>query len=74
MRVQVVDTVGMEEGLRSAFLINMASPSMKLDDIIEIRGDSPSFEDELRSWCTWARKTLLSVEQDGLMTKMRIQF
>ena len=74
MRVQVIDTVGMEEGIRSAFLINLAAPSMTFDDVIEIRGDSPTFENELRWWCEWSRKTLLSVEQDRFVTKVRIQF
>ncbi|MBW1896539.1 MAG: hypothetical protein JRI47_05735 [Deltaproteobacteria bacterium] len=73
MRVPVIDTVGME-GFRSVFLVNLAAPNIKLDDIIEVWGDSPNFEDELRLWCMWSRKTLLSVEQEALITKMRIQF
>ena len=73
MRVQVLDTVGME-GHRSAFLIALAAPGMKLGDIIEVWGDRPGFENELRLWCRWSRKTLLSVVQEALMTKIRIQF
>ena len=73
MRVQVIDTVGME-GYRSAFFIDLAAPGMKLGDIIEIWGDSPTFENELRLWCKWSRKTLLSVEHEALKTKIRIQF
>ena len=73
MRVPIIDTIGME-GLRSVFLVNLAALGMKLGDVIEVWGDCPSFEDELRVWCMWSRKTLLSVEQEALITKMRIQF
>ena len=73
MRVQVLDTVGME-GRRSAFLINLAAPSLRSGDVVEVWGDCPTFENELRWWCTWSKKTLLSVEQEALKTKMRIQF
>jgi TusA-related sulfurtransferase len=73
MRVQTIDTVGME-GHRSAFLADLAAPGMKPGDIIEIWGDSPTFENELRLWCKWSRKTVLSVEHESLKTKIRIQF
>jgi len=73
MRVQILDTVGME-GHRSAYLLDLAAPGMKSGDIIEVLGDCCTFENELRLWCKRSKKTLLSVEPDWLTTKIRIQF
>ena len=73
MRVQVIDTVGLK-GHRSALMANLASPGMKMGDILEIWGDCPTFEKELRFWCKIMRKSLLSIEQEALVTKIQIQF
>jgi len=73
MRLQIIDTVGME-GHRSAFMADLAAPGIKSGDIIEVWGDCHTFENELRLWCRWSKKTLLSVERDSLKTRIRIQF
>jgi tRNA 2-thiouridine synthesizing protein A len=48
---------------------------MKPGDILEVRGDCPTFERDIRSWCERLHKPLLAVinEEEG-RTKMQIQF
>jgi TusA-related sulfurtransferase len=47
---------------------------MKVGDILEVWGDCPTLEEELRFWCKITRKTLHSVERDSLMKRIKIKF
>jgi TusA-related sulfurtransferase len=73
MRVQVIDALGLK-GFQSVIQVDVAAPGMKGGDILEVWGDCPSLEEELRFWCKITRKTLHSVEHDSLMKKIRIKF
>ncbi len=41
---------------------------------VEIVGDCPTFEKDVRVFCERRKKTLLGVERDGARTTIRIQY
>ena len=71
MGVEVLDTLGLkcpQPVLKIAVMV----PDMKSGDILEILGDCPTFEKDVRTWCERVRKVLLSVKDEGNNQK-RIQ-
>jgi tRNA 2-thiouridine synthesizing protein A len=74
MAVEVLDTLGMKCP-QPVLKIAVKSPDMKPGDILEILGDCPTFERDVRTWCKRLEKVLLSVEDDGGDKKtIQIQF
>jgi tRNA 2-thiouridine synthesizing protein A len=48
---------------------------MKHGDILEILGDCPTFEKDVRTWCERLNKVFLSVQEEGEARKrIQIQF
>jgi tRNA 2-thiouridine synthesizing protein A len=45
---------------------------MKQGDILEVLGDCPTFEKDVRTWCERLGKVFLSVKDEG-QNKKRIQ-
>jgi tRNA 2-thiouridine synthesizing protein A len=45
--------------------ITIAMPDMQPGDILEIKANCESFEDDVRAWCTRLNKTLLAVTTDS---------
>jgi len=45
---------------------------MKPGDLLEVVADCPTFEKDIREWCTRAKKTLLWVRDEGASNK-RVQ-
>ena len=55
--------------------ITVISPDMKSGDILEVVGDCPAFEKDVRAWCARLRKTLLFVaEEKGCRKRIQIRF
>ena len=74
MAVEVLDTLGLKCP-QPVLKIAVKAPDMKLGDILEVLGDCPSFERDMRTWCERLRKVLLSVKDDGNHKKtIQIQF
>lgn len=74
MGIEIVDTLGMK-GTRSLLKIALASPTIKPGDVLEVWGDCPSLEQNIRIWCGRVGKTLLSVQEDAkFRKKIRIRF
>jgi tRNA 2-thiouridine synthesizing protein A len=48
-------------------------PELSLGDVLEVSGDCPTFEDDMRKWCQRMGKTLLAVNQDGDAKVIRVQ-
>jgi tRNA 2-thiouridine synthesizing protein A len=42
--------------------------------VVEIVGDCPTFEKDIRTFCERRKKTLLSVRRDGAKTVIQIQY
>ena len=71
MAVEVLDTLGQrcpEPILRLA----VKAPDMKTGDILEILGNCPTFERDVRTWCDRLGKVFLSMMDEG-EGKKRIQ-
>ncbi len=48
---------------------------MKPGDILEVLGDCPTFEQDLRIWCERLRKVFLSIKDErGKAQRIQIQF
>lgn len=74
MAMEVLDTRGLKCP-QPVLKIAVKSPDMKPGDILEVTGDCPTFERDVRMWCERLGKVLLSVKNDGNDVKrIQIQF
>jgi tRNA 2-thiouridine synthesizing protein A len=71
MRIEVLDTLGLKSP-QPVLKIALKTADMKPGDILEVFGDCPTFEKDLRTWCHRLGKILLSVKDKG-GNKKRIQ-
>jgi tRNA 2-thiouridine synthesizing protein A len=74
MGIVRLDTQGMispEPMLKLAVI----APDMSEGEVLEIVGDSPTFEKDIRSWCDRLHKSIIYVKQQGEYKKrIAIQF
>ena len=49
-------------------------PEISEGDILEVSGDCPTFEEDVRKWCERMKKTLLAVNVEGTAKLIQIQF
>jgi TusA-related sulfurtransferase len=74
MAVRVLDTMGLkcpQPVLKIAVMV----PDMKEGDILEVLGDCPTFEKDVRTWCERLGRVILSLKYEGEKKKsIQIQF
>jgi tRNA 2-thiouridine synthesizing protein A len=74
MSVSVLDTIGLKCP-QPVLKIAVQAPNMRPGDILEILGDCPTFEKDVRTWCERLGKIFLSVKDEGEKAKrIQIQF
>jgi tRNA 2-thiouridine synthesizing protein A len=74
MPVQQLDTIGLKCP-QPVLKIAVAAADMTPGDILEVLGDCPTFERDVRTWCERLRRVFLSVTDDGTKGKrIQIQF
>ena len=74
MAVVVLDTLGVKCP-QPVLKLAVKAPTMKPGDILEVLGDCPTFERDLRAWCQRLRKVMLSVKEESETAKrIQIQF
>ena len=74
MTVEILDTLGLKCP-QPVLKIAVRAPDMKPGDILEVLGDCPTFEKDVRIWCERLGKVLLSVKDEGADKKaIQIQF
>ncbi len=73
MAVEVLDTLGLKCP-QPVLEIAVKAPDMQPGDILEIWGDCPTFEKDVRRWCERLGRVLLSVRDDGEKKIIQIQF
>jgi tRNA 2-thiouridine synthesizing protein A len=74
MAVKVLDTLGLKCP-QPVLKIAVQAPDMGLGDILEVLGDCPTFEKDLRIWCERLRKVFLSIKDEGgNAQRIQIQF
>jgi tRNA 2-thiouridine synthesizing protein A len=71
MRVELLDTLGLKCP-QPVIKIAVKAPDMKPGDILEVLGDCPTFEKDVRTWCERLGRGVLSVKDEG-QNKNRIQ-
>ena len=71
MEIEVLDTLGMKCP-QPILKIAVRAPDMNSGDILEVLGDCPTFERDVRVWCERLEKTFLSIRDEGSGRK-RIQ-
>jgi tRNA 2-thiouridine synthesizing protein A len=71
MGLQVLDTLGLKCP-QPVLKLAVRAPQVEPGDILEVLGDCPTFERDLKKWCERLGKTLLSVLDEG-EGKKRIQ-
>jgi tRNA 2-thiouridine synthesizing protein A len=74
MAVEILDTLGMKCP-QPVLKMAVKAPDMKPGDILEILGDCPTFERDVRAWCERLGKLVLSVkDEEGDKKTIQIQF
>jgi len=74
MVTEILDTTGLKCP-QPILKIATRSPEMRPGDILEVIGDCPTFEKDVRVWCERLHKTLLSMRSEGNgRMKCQIQF
>lgn len=74
MTLKVLDTAGLKCP-QPVLKIAVKAADMKLGDILEVIGDCPTFERDVRVWCERLNKTFLSIKNEGGYKKrIQIQF
>ena len=71
MAVETLDTLGLKCP-QPVLKIAVKAPDMKQGDILEVLGDCPTFEKDVRTWCERLGKIFLSIKNEG-GDKMKIQ-
>jgi tRNA 2-thiouridine synthesizing protein A len=71
MRLEVLDTLGLKCP-QPVLKLAVKGPDMKPGDILEILGDCPTFEKDIRTYCDRLGKVFLSVKDEGA-NKIRVQ-
>jgi len=74
MAVQTLDTLGLKCP-QPVLKLAVRATEVGRGDVLEILGDCPTFERDIRAWCTRLSKVLLSVNDEGAGKKrIQIQF
>lgn len=74
MAVQLLNTLGQKRP-RPVLKLSVKSPDMKPGDVLEVLGDCPTFEKDIRTWCHRLGKVFLSVSSEhGGMKRIQIRF
>ncbi len=74
MATEMLDMLGMKCP-QPVLKIAAKAPEMARGDILEVRGDCPTFERDIRVWCQRLSKVFLSLKDEGNGRKrIQIQF
>ncbi len=74
MAVEILDTLGLKCP-QPVLKIAVRAPDMNHGDILEVLGDCPTFEKDVRTWCERLGKTFLAIKDEGGSKKsIQIQF
>jgi tRNA 2-thiouridine synthesizing protein A len=73
MAVQILDARGLKCP-QPTLKVTVLAVKMKPGDVLEVVADCPTFEKDVRDWCTRSRKTLLWFREEGTAMRCQIQF
>ena len=64
MGTEVLNTLG-KKCPQPIFKIALKVPAMKSGDVLEVLGNCPTFEKDVRTWCERLGRVLLFVKDEG---------
>jgi len=74
MSLQVIDTLGLKCP-QPVLKIAVQAPDMRPGDILEVLGDCPTLERDVRIWCDRLDKVFLAIKDEGgNAQRIQIQF
>ena len=73
MATHIIDAVGLRCP-QPILKLTIAMPDMKPGDVVELRADCDTFEQDVRSWCERLNKPLLAITNDAEIYTATIQF
>lgn len=73
MAVQLLDARGLKCP-QPTLKVTVMAVKMKTGDVLEVVADCPTFEKDVRDWCTRSKKALLWIKEEGTAKKCQIQF
>ncbi len=73
MAVKEIDATGLKCP-QPILKVTIAMPEMHAGDMLEVKADCDSFDEDIRKWCERMNKTLLAVARDGDLVTAQIQF
>jgi TusA-related sulfurtransferase len=73
MATKTIDAMGLRCP-QPILKITTALPEMQPGDLLEVKADCATFEDDVRKWCERMNKTLLAITRDGEVITAQIQF
>lgn len=74
MAITILDTLGLKCP-QPVLKISLKVPDMQSGDVLEVLGDCPTFERDMRTWCGRLGKVLLAIRDEGSNKKrIHIQF
>lgn len=73
MAVQTIDARGLRCPQPTLKMTAMAQ-TMKKGDTLEVMADCPTFENDVRGWCTRMKKTLVWFREEGAFKRCQVQF
>jgi len=74
MGIVFIDTTGLKCP-QPILKIAAKSPDMQPGDILEVLGDCPTFERDIKAWCKRLKKTLLFIrDEDSNKKRCQIKF
>jgi tRNA 2-thiouridine synthesizing protein A len=73
MAVEILNTLGLKCP-QPVLKIAVKAVDMKSGDILEVIGDCPTFERDVRIWSERLGKVLLSVRKEGAKKTIQIRF
>ena len=73
MAVAFLDTLGLKCP-QPILKLALKATQMKPGEILEVLGDCPTFERDVRVWCERLGKVLLAVKEEGQGKRIQIRF
>jgi tRNA 2-thiouridine synthesizing protein A len=73
MATQLIDARGLKCP-QPTLKITVIAAKMQPGDLLEVIADCPTFEKDVRDWCTRAKKTLLWIREEQGAKRCQVQF
>ncbi len=72
MEIHKINAVGLRCP-QPVLKLAMEMPNLAPGTLVELSGDCPTFETDVRTWCERKKKTVLSVRMEGTAKIIQIQ-